>query len=145
MSNILVTGGLGHIGSALVKKLAPDYSVTVVDNLLTQRYCSLFSFNQPVKFVEGSFRDVSLDGIDTVIHLAAITDAAQQLWEQGGDREGQRQGHSELHQEVQGLWSGPVCVSIFYERLWRVSRRGVRGRRPISEPPKSLRRIKTSN
>ena len=76
MKNVLVTGGLGHIGSALVKKLAPDYSVTVVDNLLTQRYCSLFSFNQPVKFVEGSFEDVSLDGIDTVIHLAAITDAA---------------------------------------------------------------------
>ena len=63
-------------GVALVKKLAPDYSVTVVDNLLTQRYCSLFSFNQPVKFIEGSFKDVSLDGIDTVIHLAAITDAA---------------------------------------------------------------------
>ena len=76
MRNVLVTGGLGHIGSALVKKLAPDYSVTVVDNLLTQRYCSLFSFNQPVKFIEGSFKDVSLDGIDTVIHLAAITDAA---------------------------------------------------------------------
>ena len=36
MRNVLVTGGLGHIGSALVKKLAPDYSVTVVDNLLTQ-------------------------------------------------------------------------------------------------------------
>ena len=76
MRNVLVTGGLGHIGSALVKKLAPDYSVTVVDNLLTQRYCSLFSFNQPVKFIEGSFKDVSLDGIDTVIHLAAITNAA---------------------------------------------------------------------
>ena len=76
MKNVLVTGGLGHIGSALVKKLAPDYSVTVVDNLLTQRYCSLFSFNQPVKFIEGSFEDVSLEGIDTVIHLAAITDAA---------------------------------------------------------------------
>lgn len=76
MSNILVTGGLGHIGSALVKKLAPNHSVTVVDNLLTQRYCSLFSFNEPVNFVEGSFEDVSLDGIDIVIHLAAITDAA---------------------------------------------------------------------
>lgn len=83
MSNILVTGGLGHIGSALVKKLAPNYSVTVVDNLLTQRYCSLFSFNEPVNFVEGSFDDVSLDGIDTVVHLAAITDAASSF----GNRE----------------------------------------------------------
>ena len=83
MSNVLVTGGLGHIGSALVKKLAPNHSVTVVDNLLTQRYCSLFSFNEPVNFVEGSFDDVSLDGVDTVIHLAAITDAASSF----GNRE----------------------------------------------------------
>ena len=75
MSNILVTGGLGHIGSALVRKLAPHHNVTVVDNFLTQRYCSLFNLND-VRFIEDSFEYVSLDGVDTVIHLAAITDAA---------------------------------------------------------------------
>jgi nucleoside-diphosphate-sugar epimerase len=76
MNNILVTGGLGHIGSALIRKLAKHHNVTVVDNFLTQRYCSLFNLKD-VKFIEDSFECVNLGGIDTVIHLAAITDASR--------------------------------------------------------------------
>ena len=45
IKHILVTGGLGHIGSALIRhvsELANVERVTIMDNLLTQRYASLF-------------------------------------------------------------------------------------------------------
>lgn len=82
---ILVTGALGHIGSHLVRVL-PQYlsgiEITMVDNLMTQRYCSLFNLplNCQYKFIDGDIRQIDinkiLDGIDVVVHLAAITDAA---------------------------------------------------------------------
>jgi len=78
--NILITGGCGHIGSYLIRSLDPSqYKITVVDNLLTQRYCSLFNLDFPIKFIEKDIKDLKLKdlkGIDIVIHLAAITNAA---------------------------------------------------------------------
>ena len=44
--NFLVTGALGHIGSKLIRDLPVEFSgsaITLVDNLQTLRYCSLFS------------------------------------------------------------------------------------------------------
>ena len=42
MKNIIVTGGLGHIGSKLVRTLLENqYKVTCFDNLSTQRISSL--------------------------------------------------------------------------------------------------------
>ncbi|MEC8218016.1 MAG: SDR family oxidoreductase [Pseudomonadota bacterium] len=83
--NILVTGGLGHIGSALIRKLPYLFNdlkeTVIVDNLLNQRYPSLFNLPQSnFSFIEGDIRDLDfnsiLKDIDYVIHLAAITDAA---------------------------------------------------------------------
>jgi UDP-glucose 4-epimerase len=82
---IVVTGALGHIGSRLIRELPfslPGCEIVMVDNMMTQRYCSLF--NLPV---EGRYRFVEADitktdfpallaGADVVVHLAAITDAA---------------------------------------------------------------------
>ncbi|MDP2815308.1 MAG: hypothetical protein Q8O19_01350 [Rectinemataceae bacterium] len=42
---IVVTGAMGHIGSYLVRDLAhqfPECEVVMIDNLLTQRFSSLF-------------------------------------------------------------------------------------------------------
>tara|TARA_Y100000310_G_scaffold61340_1_gene56610 strand:+ start:4626 stop:5534 length:909 start_codon:yes stop_codon:yes gene_type:complete len=78
MNKVLITGGLGHIGSYLIRKLSLDYDITVVDSLLTQRYCSLFDLNRRIKFIEKDIDElieVDIDGIDVVIHLAAITNA----------------------------------------------------------------------
>ena len=78
MERILITGGLGHIGSGLIRFLS-DYDLTVCDNLSTQRYCSLFNLEKNIRFVDHSFMDLDksfLDKFDAVIHLAAITDAA---------------------------------------------------------------------
>lgn len=82
--NLLITGALGHIGSRFIHAIKPgEYSkVVLVDNLLTQRYCSLFSLPDkvPFHFVEADICKTDLvalfKGIDVVLHLAAITDAA---------------------------------------------------------------------
>jgi nucleoside-diphosphate-sugar epimerase len=77
--NILVTGGLGHVGSHLIRRLSSKFNITVVDNLLTQRYNSLYNLDNPIKFKEKCISDITFDDlvdIDLVIHLAAITNAS---------------------------------------------------------------------
>ena len=79
MINILVTGGLGHIGSYVCHQLTqnPNFNVTIVDDLSTQRYCSLFHLNR-VNFNDKSFSEITIDELnkfDFVIHLAAKTNA----------------------------------------------------------------------
>jgi UDP-glucose 4-epimerase len=83
--NIVVTGGLGHIGSRLIReipRLFDDAGVVIVDNLSTQRYYSLFNLPQGVRyrFVEGDITIMDLEGVlagaNAVVHLAALTDAA---------------------------------------------------------------------
>lgn len=76
--NILITGGLGYIGSYLIENLQ-NCSLTVIDNLYTQRYCSLFNPKQKYNFIEQDFNNISIEDLkqfDYVIHLAAIVDAA---------------------------------------------------------------------
>ena len=82
---IVVTGALGHIGSRLIRELPgafEDAEIILLDNLSTQRYCSLF--NLPAqgryRFIEADILNARLEtifeGAQAVIHLAAITDAA---------------------------------------------------------------------
>ncbi len=82
--NIVVTGALGHIGSKLIRTIPsdlPDTALTLIDNLSTQRYCSLFQLPEGARyrFIEGDILDMELGGIfsdaEAVIHLAAITNA----------------------------------------------------------------------
>jgi nucleoside-diphosphate-sugar epimerase len=80
---LLITGALGHIGSKLIQSIEPGLfeEVRLIDNMMTQRYCSLFNLPGGVKF-KFYEDDVCLKsinkyfkGVDVVIHLAAITDA----------------------------------------------------------------------
>jgi UDP-glucose 4-epimerase len=81
---LLITGPLGHIGSKFIHHLRPgEYDqVILLDNLSTQRYCSLFNLPRgvPFQFVEADVCTADLEsllqGTDVVVHLAAITDAA---------------------------------------------------------------------
>ena len=79
---ILITGGLGHIGSKLIREIDRKHEVIVVDNLLTQRYCSLFNIGREITFINKGFEDIhhtDLNGVDVIIHLGAITDAASSM------------------------------------------------------------------
>jgi nucleoside-diphosphate-sugar epimerase len=84
LKRIVITGALGHIGSRLIHGLEPGQfrRVLLLDNLLTQRYASLYNLPAGVPF---DFREADIctedlgplfDGADAVIHLAAITNAA---------------------------------------------------------------------
>lgn len=85
---IVVTGGMGHIGSRLIRKLAeemPGAEIIIFDNLKVQRYCSLFDLPKEAKyrFVQG---DILLDdletafaGADIVVNLAANTEPEQSV------------------------------------------------------------------
>jgi len=74
---IVITGACGHIGSSLIELLDDStYDIIAVDNMLTQRYYSLFNLKNKIKFYEKNFLDIELPSGCTVIHLGAITDAA---------------------------------------------------------------------
>lgn len=82
---IVVTGALGHIGSRLIRELPsffPESRIVMVDNLVTQRYCSLFNLPKEgsYHFVEADITQMELQPLledaDVAIHLAALTDAA---------------------------------------------------------------------
>ncbi len=80
---IIVTGGLGHIGSRLIRELPlwfPKAELVAIDNMSAQRYCSLFDLPSRVRFVEADVIKTDLPpliaGADAVFHLAALTNAA---------------------------------------------------------------------
>jgi UDP-glucose 4-epimerase len=82
---IAVTGAIGHIGSYVVRDLSvqfPGVEILMIDNMMTQRFSSLFNLPQTgrYRFVEADVTSADLRplfaGADVVIHLAAITDAA---------------------------------------------------------------------
>jgi UDP-glucose 4-epimerase len=81
---ILITGGLGHIGSFFINKIINNNkvkSIILIDNLSTQRYVSLLNLKNKskIRFVNEdvskfNFKNIN-NKIDIVIHLAAITNA----------------------------------------------------------------------
>ena len=71
--NILVTGGCGYKGSVLVPKLlARGYNVRVLD---TMWFGNFLAPHANLSVIQGDVRDIdqiSLDDIDTVIHLSSV-------------------------------------------------------------------------
>lgn len=81
--NLCITGALGHIGSELIRNLQiPQLKkVYLVDNLMTQRYASLFELPDNIHFI---FKETDIlspemgqiiEDSNALIHLAAATDA----------------------------------------------------------------------
>ena len=76
---ILITGGAGYVGSTLVRDaLAAGYGVRVLDLLVYGGGALVGFLNHPsFELVAGDVRDrkvveAALDGVDAVVHLAAI-------------------------------------------------------------------------
>ena len=81
----VITGALGHIGSYILRRLPEHYpgcEIVLLDNLMTQRYSSLFRLptTASYQFHELDVTEADLaphiEGADFVLHLAAITNAA---------------------------------------------------------------------
>ena len=89
MNKIIITGGLGHIGSYLIERILKkekNVHLIVIDNLSSQRIFSLFNLktnNNKISFYDF---DITKQKISTVvkkakliIHLSASTDAEKSL------------------------------------------------------------------
>ena len=83
-----MTGALGHIGSRVIRNLPlafPESRITMIDNLMTNRVSSLFNLPKAgqYNFIEADVANMDLNDqfskADTVIHLAAITDATKSI------------------------------------------------------------------
>ena len=82
---ILITGGLGHIGSYLLEnidKIKYIKKIFIIDDLSTNRYCSLFNLPKTGKKIYFYQKDLALPNalknfqkVDIVINLASLTDA----------------------------------------------------------------------
>ncbi|MHB8360886.1 MAG: SDR family NAD(P)-dependent oxidoreductase [Thermoplasmataceae archaeon] len=89
MNKILVTGGLGFIGSHTVDLLIEKgYSVNVLDNLEKQVHMNKIPEykNQKAKYISGDIRtrtawNKALDNIDGIIHLAGAVGIGQSFWQ----------------------------------------------------------------
>ncbi|MBZ9625188.1 NAD-dependent epimerase/dehydratase family protein [Clostridium sp. FP2] len=94
MSNVLITGGAGFIGSNLSLKLIDKgYEVTILDNLSPQIHSEnpddSYTYNTirgKVNFIKGDVGSINdwrkaLTNVDVVIHLAAETGTGQSMYE----------------------------------------------------------------
>ena len=78
LSNVLVTGGAGFIGSNIVDALlAEGYPVRVLDNFSTGRRENLAHCLDRIDLIEGDIRDMEIvedavAGIDCILHEAAL-------------------------------------------------------------------------
>lgn len=95
MKHVLITGGAGFIGSNVALKLvAQGVKVTVLDNLSPQIHGDnpeetsplYISIKDKVNFIKGTVTSredwtQALNGVDTVLHLAAETGTGQSMYE----------------------------------------------------------------
>jgi len=78
LSNYLVTGGVGFIGSHIVEELVKrGEAVRILDNFSTGRRENIQSFLDKIELVEGDIRSYhivrqAVEGIDFILHQAAL-------------------------------------------------------------------------
>ena len=92
MKKVLITGGAGFIGSYLTPVLlSKGYDVRIVDNLSPQVHGQIpaaldWLYGDGIEFIRGSITErktmlKALEGVTSVIHLAAETGTGQSMYE----------------------------------------------------------------
>jgi len=85
MRSYLVTGGAGFIGSQVAEALVKRGDrVKVLDNFFTGKRENLASIEGGIELIEGDVRDATLcqevlEGVDAVVHLAALHEVARSV------------------------------------------------------------------
>ena len=83
---LIITGGLGHIGTGLLNKTnSIKYlkEIIIIDSLISNKLHSLFKLKSkvPIKFIDSDVISLNLKKIlknnDIIVHLAAITNAPE--------------------------------------------------------------------
>lgn len=93
MKRVLVTGGSGFIGNAIVENINKKYEVVVLDNFSPQIHGDNYkesylyqNIKDKCKVIKGDVRNSedlkeALEGVDYIIHLAAETGTGQSMYE----------------------------------------------------------------
>ena len=93
MRKVLVTGGSGFIGNAIVENIYKKYEVVVLDSFSPQIHGENYkdsylykNIKDKCKVTKGDVRNyddlkAALEGVDYIIHLAAETGTGQSMYE----------------------------------------------------------------
>lgn len=89
MAHILITGGAGFIGAHVTRlALAAGHRIRLLDNLSPQVHGDEARFEPPpgVEFIRGDINlrgdlERALDGVETIVHLAAETGTGQSMYD----------------------------------------------------------------
>lgn len=93
MGKVLITGGAGFIGNAIVEKLKNKYDIVILDNFSTQIHGENYkesylyrNIKDKCRVIKGDVRNyedlkLALYGVDYIIHLAAETGTGQSMYE----------------------------------------------------------------
>ena len=143
MKKVLVTGGLGFIGSHCIKTLLieSEIDINIIDNLSSQIHGDIFHLpdfidNPRIKLFRGSINDKALvrkalDDVDVVIHLAAETGTGQSMYEISSYNYVNSQGTAVLLEEILNIQKRPIRIilassrSVYGEGLYLCQDTGV--------------------
>lgn len=93
MKKVLITGGSGFIGNAIIEKLSKEFEIVVLDNFSPQIHGENYNESYLYQNIKGKCKVVkgdvcnyddlklALEGVNYVVHLAAETGTGQSMYE----------------------------------------------------------------
>jgi dTDP-L-rhamnose 4-epimerase len=125
MEKVLITGGLGFIGSHLTQAIAASgRRIVILDNLSPQIHGDGFEpgmLPEGIELLRGDVRDAALleralEGVKDVVHLAAETGTGQSMYRISEYSSANIQGTSELLQAIRNRKTRPATLVLASSR-----------------------------